>query len=398
MQTVLRDIRYALRLWRRNPGFTAAAIVTLALGIGANTTMFSVVNATLLRRLSFPDAERLATIWKGRIEDPERINIVSWPNFRDWQERSRTFESMALFDSAGRGYNLSGEGEPEQVSGVRVTASFFTVLGVRPLLGRTFLPEEEAPGRDRVVVLSHGVWTRRYAGDRTIVGKTIQIDGRAHTVVGVMPPEFRFQFWSGLRQLWVPAGWTKGDEGRGSNSFISIGRLRPGVSFDEAGSEMDTIGRALAVAYPDENTGWTVRVIPMTEYGIQQLRPAMLTMLGVVGFVLLIACVNVANLMLARAAARSRELAIRCAVGARRGRIVSQLLTESVLLAAAGGVAGVLLAYWGTGALFPLLPADLRTVPLRPVEAYPPPAAPVVQRTDPRPCGTESAPQGFRLA
>ena len=364
----MHDIRYALRLWARNPGFTAIAVLTLALGIGANTTMFSVVNATLLRPLPFPGAERLATVWKGRVENPDSLNIVSWPNFRDWKARSRTFESMALFDSAGRGYNLTGEGEPEQVSGVRVTASFFTVLGVQPMLGRTFLEEEEAPGRDRVVVLSHGLWTRRYAADPAIVGTAIQIDGRAHTVVGVMPPDFKFQFGGGVRQLWVPAGWTKGDEGRGSNSFIAIGRLAPDVAFAEARTEMDTIGRALADAYPEENTGWTVRVVPMSEFGVARLRPTLVAMLGVVGFVLLIACVNVANLMLARAAARSRELAIRGALGARRTRIVRQLLTESVLLACAGGAAGLLLAYWGTGALFPLLPANLRTVPLRPVD------------------------------
>jgi putative ABC transport system permease protein len=366
MDGLLRDVRYTLRSWRRNAGFATAGLVTLALGIGANTTMFSVVNATLLRPLPFPRADRLATVWRGPVEDPERLNITSMPNFRDWQDRSRSFSSLAIFDSAGRGYNLTGGGEPEQVSGVRVTASFFTVLGVPPLLGRTFLPEEEMPGRDNLVVLSHGLWTRRYAADPAIVGKTVSIDGRAHTIAGVMPAHFRFQFGGGLRQLWVPAGWTKGDYERGSNSFIAIGRLRDAVTFEEARSEMDAIGRALAEAYPEANAGQTVRIVPMSEFGVSRLRPTLVALLGVVGFVLLIACVNVANLMLARAAARSRELAIRSALGAGRGRIVRQMLTESVLLACAGAAGGLLLAYWGTRLLVPVLPLNLRTVPLRP--------------------------------
>ena len=369
MNSLLNDVRYTVRLWRRHPGFTAVAVITLALGVGANTTMFSVVNATLLRPLPFPDPDRLATLWKGPVNEPDRLNIVSWPNFRDWRDRSRSFEALALLDSAGRGYNLTGEGEPEQVSGVRVTASFFDVLGVQPMLGRAFRVEEETPGNDRVVVLSHSLWTRRYAGDRSLVGRSIQIDSLAYTVVGVMPPDFRFLFGGGgVRQLWVPAGWTKGDEERGSNSFLAIARVKRGVSLAAARSEMDTIGRALGDEYPLANAGQTVRIVPMSEIGLARLRPTLVAMLGVVGFVLLIACVNVANLMLARAAARTRELAVRCALGAARARIVRQLLTESVLLACAGGVCGLLLAYWGTGALLPILPNNLRAVPLRPMD------------------------------
>lgn len=369
MDSLLSDIRFTTRTWLRNPGFTAVAVLTLALGIGANTTMFSVVNATLLRSLPFPRAEQLMTIWKGPVDNPDRLNIVSLPNYRDYQAQSRSFESMALFDSAGRGYNLTGEGEAEQVSGVRVTASFFTVLGVQPLLGRTFLREEETSGRDRVVVLSHALWVRRYASDPSIVGKSVQMDGQAYNVIGVMPPTFRFQFGGGgLRQLWVPAGWTKGDEDRGSNSFYSIGRLKDDANVAGARSEMDAIGRALAKAYPNDNVGQTVRVTPLAGFGVDRLRPTLVAMLGVVGFVLLIACVNVANLTLARAAARSRELAIRCALGAARSRIVRQLLTESVMLASAGGICGVLLAHWGTNALLPILPNNLRAVPFRPVD------------------------------
>ena len=368
MTVIPADVQYAIRTWLRNPGFTAAAVITLALGIGANTTMFSIVNATLLRPLPFPAPEKLVTLWKGPADNPEQLNIVSMPNFRDWQARSRSLASVAIFDSAGRGYNLSGGSEPEQVSGVRVTASFFTVLGVQPMLGRTFLPEEEEPGRDNVVVLSHGLWTRRYSADPSIVGRPIPIDGRGFTVVGVMPPQFKFQFGGGMRQLWVPAGWTKGDYDRGSNSFIAIGRLKDDVSVDEARSEMDTIGRAMAQAFPNENGGQTVRVVPMGEIGVTRLQPALVAMLAVVGFVLLIACVNVANLMLARAAARTREFAVRAALGAGRGRIARQLLTESVLLASVGAAGGLLIAYWGTRAVFPLLPPGMRFIPLRPVE------------------------------
>ena len=366
MQTLLSDIRYAARTWRRSPGFTAVAVATIALGIGANTTMFSIVNALLLRPLPFNQPDRLMTLWQGQVKDPTSFNINSLPNYRDWIARNRSFADLALFDSAGRGYNLTSGGEPEQVSGLRVTASFFKVLAVPPFLGRTFVREEEEAGRDREVVLSYGLWTRRYGADRSLIGKTISIDGQACTVVGVMPQDFQFQFWSGERQLWVPAGWTKGDQDRGSNSFIAIGRLKPGVSLDQVRSEMDVLGRAMAHEYKDQLAGETVRVKPMSEVGVEGLRPALLAMLAVVGFVLLIACVNVANLMLARAAVRTRELAIRCAIGASRGRIVRQLLTESVLLALVGGASGVLLAVWGTSLLVPVLPGNMRFAPLRP--------------------------------
>jgi putative ABC transport system permease protein len=370
MSSLWWDIRYAIRLWGRSPGSIVIVVLTLALGIGANTTMFSVVNATVLRPLPFPDPDRLQTVWNSSVQDPTDINIVSFPNYRDWIARNRSFESLALFDSSGRGYNLTGGGEPEQVSGVRVSASFFHVLGVEPMLGRTFRPDEEAPGKDHVVVLSHGLWTRRYGADRSLVGRTIPIDGTAYTVVGVMPASFSFQFWSGERQLWVPAGWTAGDQDRGSNSFICIGRLRNGVRLESAQAEMDTIGRALARAYPEANAGQTVRVIPVTTYGAQRLRPVMFALLGTVAFVLLIACVNVANLMLARSAARQTELAIRRAIGAGQGRITRQLLTESVLLALTGGAAGIVLAAWGVTALPAVLPM-LRGIPLRPVDQIP---------------------------
>ncbi|HEY8548755.1 MAG TPA: ABC transporter permease, partial [Vicinamibacterales bacterium] len=369
MDTFLSDVRYTLRTWVRSPGFFLVAILTLALGIGANTTMFSLLNGTVLRSLPFPRPERLVTLWQGDVKEPDSLGIVSWPDFRDWKAMSRSFESLALFDSAGRGYNLTGDGEPEQVSGLRVTASFFDVLGVTPLYGRTFREEEEIAGRDRVVVLSHALWSRRFGADPAVVGRTIRIDGMAYEVVGVMPPGFQMQFWSGPRQLWVPAGWTAGDQQRDSNSFIAIGRLGPGVSVEAARSEMETIARSLAEAYPETNAGETVRVVPMAEYGMAGVRRTLFTALGIVGFVLLIACVNVANLMLARAATRQRELAIRSALGAGRLRILRQLLTESVLLGLAGGVAGLVITVWATAAVIPLLPDGLRTLPMRPLDA-----------------------------
>ena len=369
MDTILGDIRYALRVLGRNPGFTAVAVLTLALGIGANTTMFSVVNSTLLKPLPFPDSDRLVMVWQGQVSDPTNLNIVALPNYRDWLEQNRVFAGIALFDSAGKGYNLSGGSEPEQVSGVRVTASFFTVLGVPPLMGRTFLPEEEAAGRDREVVLSHGLWSRRYGADPAIVGKTVMIDSQDYTVVGVMPPSFAFQFWSGPRHLWVPAGYTQGDQGRDSNSFLSFARIKAGVTFAQAQAEMDTIGRRLAGQYPHENApDGTIRLQPMREAGITDLRPALLALLAVVGFVLLIACANVANLLLARSAARHKELAIRSALGAGRGRIVRQLLTESVLLSFLGGTSGLLLAIWATHLLPQILPGNLTHIPMRPVD------------------------------
>jgi predicted permease len=364
-----QNIRYAIRTLLRAPGFTFVAILTLALGIGANTVMFSIMNATMLQTLPFPQPERLAMLWQGSQTDPapRTFSIVSLPNYRDWRERSKSFESIAIFDSAGRSYNLTGEGQAERVPGLRVSASYFGVLGILPMLGRTFLEEEETIGRDRVVVLSHGLWTRRYGADRSIVGRTIQVDQKAHEVVGVMPPDFVFEF-GNRRELWVPGGWTEGDQGRGSNSFIAIGRLKQGVTFEQSRAEMDTIGRALSAAYPDDNVNQTVRIEAMTDYGMERKRTMLLPMLAVVGFVLLIACVNVANLMLARAASRARELAIRATLGAGRGRIVRQLLTESIVLASAGGIGALLIAYWGSNALLPLLPGYIRASDFRPID------------------------------
>jgi putative ABC transport system permease protein len=372
MGTLLNDLRYGLRALGRNPGFTIVGVITLALGIGANTTIFSVINTTLLKPLPFPDSERLVLVWETFGKGPDNQNIVSAPNFWDFQRQSHSFESVAIFDSGGRGYNLSAtgtKGEPEQVSGLRVTAGFFPVLGVKPFLGRTFLPEEELAGRDHEVVLSYGLWKRRYVGDPALVGQTIKVDGADFTVVGVMPREFQWQFWSNPRQLWVPVGYTKTDYGRDENSFISIGRLKPGVTAAQADAEMRTIAGHLAQQYPAEDVNMGATVQPLADFGMEGIRTTTLALLAAVGFVLLIACVNVANLLLARGAARQKEFAIRRALGAAGSRIARQLLTESLLLAAFGGTAGMVLAAWSSAVLFRVFRLDNLNLPMRAIDS-----------------------------
>ena len=374
MFALLQDLRYGLRMLAKNPGFTAVAVLTLALGIGANTTIFSVMNATLLKPLSFPEPDRLMLIWETFGKGPENYNIVSAPNFWDFQKQARSFEGMAIFDSAGRGYNLSSSGakqEPEQVSGLRVSAGFFSVLGVKPLLGRTFLPEEETLGKDQEVVLSYGLWRRRYAGDPQIVGRTIRIDGADFTVVGVMPREFQWQFWSGQRKLWEPVGYTKTDYGRDENSFICIARLKPGVGVAQAHAEMEAIGARIREQYPKEDVGMGATVMPMSEFGMKTLRTTLTALLAAVGFVLLIACVNVANLLLARGAARQKELAIRRALGATGSRIARQLLMESLLLGLLGGLASLLVTTWSSALLFHLFRLDTLHLPMRRLDSIP---------------------------
>ena len=372
MGTLIQDLRYGLRMLAKNPGFTAVAVLTLALGIGANTSIFSVMNATLFKRLSFPNPDRLVLVWETFDKGPDNYNIVSAPNYWDFRRESSSFEGMAIFDSAGRGYNLSAQGtsrEAEQVSGLRVTASFFPVLGIKPYLGRTFLPEEEMLGRDHEVVLSYGLWKRRYGGDPGLVGKTIKIEGADFNVVGVMPREFQWQFWSGPRQLWVPVGYTKTDYGRDENSFIAFARLKPGVTVAQAQAEMEHVASNVRQQYPKEDPGMGATVQSMSDFGVEGLRQAMLTLLAAVGFVLLIACVNVANLLLARGAARHKEFAIRRALGARGSRIARQLLTESALLALLGGTLGLILAAWGTELLFHAFRLDNMHLPLREVDS-----------------------------
>jgi putative ABC transport system permease protein len=360
-----QDLRYGARMLLKQPGFTLIAVLTLALGIGANTTMFSVINGLLLKPVPFPEAERLVLVWQSRSNDPKSRNIVAAPNYWDWERQNEVFERMALLDSAGKGYSLAGDGEAERVSGVRVTAGFFEVLGIAPQLGRTFLPAEEQPGKHQVVVLSDSLWRSRYNADPNIIGKTVKVDSEPHTVIGVMPPKFEFQLYSPVRQLWVPVAYTKGDYERSSNSFLCLARLKPGVTLEQARARMDNLGRAVAEQYPQDMSGWTVAVDSIIGYDTEAQQRTLLTLLAVAGFVLLIACVNVANLLMARGAARQRELAIRVALGASRARMIRQMLTESLLLALVGGLSGVLLAIWSNGLLLKVLPSNLLAVPFR---------------------------------
>src|SRR5580704_10682740 len=314
MTGFFQDLRYAVRQLRKSPGFTSVAVLTLALGIAANTVIFSVMNATILKQPMFPQSDRLVLVWETFGNGPDNLNIISAPSYWDFKPQNHVFEDIAIFDSAGRGYNLSAAGEsrePEQVSGLRVSASFFPVLGVRPLLGRVFLPEEEIRGKDHEVILSYGLWTRRFAGDPALVGKTIKVDGEDFTVVGIMPREFHWEFWSGQRQLWVPVGYTEGDKVRGSNSFIAFARLKPGVTVAQARAELEGIGTRLSQQYPSDDADMSATVVPMGDYGLEGLRRTVWSLFAAVGFVLLIACVNIANLMLARGAARQKEFALR---------------------------------------------------------------------------------------
>jgi putative ABC transport system permease protein len=373
MTGLSQDFRFALRQLRKSPGFTLVAVLTLALGIGANTTIFSVMNATLLKPLAFPDPNRLVLVWQTYGKEPGNFNIVSAPNYWDFERQNRVFEGIALCDSVGRGYNLSATGssrEPEQVPGLRVSASFFPVLGVQPFLGRTFLPEEEVRGKDHEVILSYGLWQRRYGADRTLVGKTIKIDGEDFTLVGVMPRGFHWEFWSGHRQLWVPVGYTEGDKQRPSNSFVSFARLKPGVTIEQARADIQGIGTRLSQQYPNDDANMGATVMPMSTFGTEGFRSTVFALIAVVSFVLLIACVNIANLLLARGAARQREFALRQALGAAGTRIARQLLTESLLLAFIGGTCGLVLAVWSTS-LLPTTLAENLDLPFRQLDTIP---------------------------
>jgi len=368
--TLWSDISYGFRTLIRQPGFLVAAVATLALGVGANTAIFSLINATILRPLPFPDASRLVLIWKTFGPGPDNENIISAPDYWDFVRQTRSFETVAIFDSSGAAYNFSAKGQDsEQFWGLRVSAGFFDVLGVKPMLGRTFLREEELKGRDREVLLSYGLWKARYAGDPRIVGETIQIEGAAFTVVGVMPEGFAWQAWGPRAQLWVPVGYTESDYSRDNNSFVSIARLKRGVTIAQARSDVANVATQLARQYAAD-AGISGTVDTLADWGLQSVRRTMFTLLSAVGLVLLIACVNVANLMLARGAARRKEIAIRRALGAPGWRIARQLLTESAVLASIGGTVGLVLAFWSSRLLFHLLGPAMQ-LPMRPISSVP---------------------------
>jgi putative ABC transport system permease protein len=354
MGSFIQDLRFGARMLVKNPGGALIAVLTLALGIGANTAIFSVVNGVLLKPLPYDQPGQLVQLW----EDPgsgTRKNRIAPGAFLDWREHNTTFESLSVF--GGATLNLAGAGEPERLNGVEMSAGGLETLRARPLLGRTFAPDEDQPGKDKVVVLTYRLWQRRWSGDAAIIGRTVQFGGLSYTVIGVLPPNFLP--WE-TAEFVIPYVFSpQAAQQRGMHFLRAFARLKPGVSVEQAQVELNAIAQRLKPLYPASKKDWGVTVVPLHEEITSQIKPTLLLLLGAVALVLLIACANVANLLLARASARQRELTIRAALGAGRWRIVRQLLTESVLLALLGALSGLLLAYWSVDSLTRLIAVNL---------------------------------------
>lgn len=336
MTGLLADLRFGARMLARSPGFTAVALATLALGVGLNSAIFSVVNSVLLRSLPYRDADRIVRIWETHAASGIRESNLAVPNFLDLQQQGGVFEEMAMCEGAGM--NLTGTGEPERLQAARVSAGLFPLLGAWPVAGRAFGPEENRKGAPRSVVLSHGLWQRRFGGEASVVGRSVVLDGRAYTVSGIMPPGFDFP--DPRTELWLAI--EPDPHSRGNHGTRAIGKLKAGIALDRAEAELNAVMERLERMHP-ENAGWRTRLVPLRDQVTGRVRSTLLVLMGAVSFVLLIACANVANLLLARAPSRRREIAIRAALGAGRLRILRQLLAESLLLAAAGGLLGVAL-------------------------------------------------------
>jgi predicted permease len=355
----LQDLRYGLRRLAKSPGFTVVAILTLALGIGANTAIFSVVNGVLISPLPFRNADRILSVFQDLPDFPE--GSISYPNFLDWQRDNRSFESMAAYRWADG--TITGLGQPENVPARAISAAFFPILGVNPILGRNFNAEDDRRGADPTVLISEGLWRRKFGSDPNVIGQRLVVGGTGRTIVGVTPASFRLKIWNfRTGDIYVPIGeehderFFKRDAHWGTDA---IARLKPGVTLDQARADMARVNAGLAATYPDVNTGLKSTIMTLKEEIVGKMRPVLLVLLGAIGFVLMIACVNVANLLLARSTSRQREFAIRVALGAGQARITMQLLTESVVLAVVGGGLGLVIAKWGTAGAVAAVPRTL---------------------------------------